>query len=127
MVTDIVCREGGTELLTSHVPGDGSPAGFYARRGTTIVLTISAHCYDRASPPRDPSGRPIGRYGAEARRADCPAGRTCAGTDIVELILEPDQIPWGHLDLVDLGAGGYRTLAPGARPQRPQTVGRSSR
>lgn len=31
MVADIVRREGGTELFTSHVPGDGSPAGFYAR------------------------------------------------------------------------------------------------
>jgi hemoglobin len=33
MVADIVRGEGGTELLTSHVPGDGSPAGFYARLG----------------------------------------------------------------------------------------------
>jgi hemoglobin len=33
MVCDIVRSEGGTELLTSHVPGEGSPAGFYARLG----------------------------------------------------------------------------------------------
>ena len=33
MVTDLVRREGGGELFTSHVPGDGSPAGFYARLG----------------------------------------------------------------------------------------------
>jgi diamine N-acetyltransferase len=33
MVVDLVRREGATELLTSHVPGDGSPAGFYARLG----------------------------------------------------------------------------------------------
>jgi hypothetical protein len=92
-------------------------AGFYARRGSTIVLTISDHCYDRANPPRDSAGRLIGTYGADARRAaGCPAGRTCAGSDIVELILAPDHIPWGHLNLVDLGAGGYRTIAAGARP-----------
>ena len=92
-------------------------AGFYARRGPTIVLTISGHCYDRANPPRDAAGRPIGTYGADARRtAGCPAGRTCAGSDIVELILTPDHIPWGHLNLVDLGPGGYRTIAPDARP-----------
>jgi hypothetical protein len=91
-------------------------AGFYARRGDTIVLTISDHCYDRANPPRDAAGRLIGTYGADARRADCPPGRTCAGSDIVELILEPDHIPWGHLNLVDLGPGGYRTIAPDARP-----------
>jgi hypothetical protein len=91
-------------------------AGFYAHRGSTIVLTISDHCYDRANPPRDAAGRLIGTYGADARRAACPAGRTCAGSDIVELILTPDHIPWGHLNLVDLGPGGYRTIAPDARP-----------
>ena len=32
-VVDLVRDEGGTELLTSHVPGEGSPAGFYARLG----------------------------------------------------------------------------------------------
>jgi hypothetical protein len=90
--------------------------GFYAHRGTTLVLTISDHCYDRANPPRDAVGRQIGTYGADARRAGCPAGRTCAGSDIVELILTPDHIPWGHLNLVDLGPGGYRTLEPDARP-----------
>jgi hypothetical protein len=91
-------------------------AGFYASRGTTVVLTISDHCYDRADPPRDAAGRPIGTYGADARRADCPAGRTCAGSDIVELVLTADHIPWGHLNLVDLGPGGYREIAPDARP-----------
>ena len=91
-------------------------AGFYARRGETIVLTISDHCYDRAHPPLDAAGDALGTYGADARRADCPAGRTCAGSDIVELVLAPDHIPWGHLNLVDLGAGGYRTIAPDAQP-----------
>jgi len=90
--------------------------GFYAHRGTTLVLTISDHCYDRANPPRDAVGRQIGTYGADARRAGCPAGRTCAGSDIVELILTPDHIPWGHLNVVDLGPGGYRTIAPDSRP-----------
>ena len=31
-------------------------------------------------------------------------------------MLAPGHIPWGHLNLVDLGAGGYRTIAPDARP-----------
>ena len=91
-------------------------AGFYARRDATLVLTISGHCYDRANPPRDAAGRLIGTYGVDARRADCPAGRTCAGSDIVELVLTPDHIPWGHMNLVDMGPGGYRTIAPDARP-----------
>jgi hypothetical protein len=91
-------------------------AGFYARRGGSIVLTISGHCYDRAHPPLDSAGQPIGTYGADARSANCPPGRTCAGSDVVELVVAPDHIPWGHLNLVDLGAGGYRTIAPDARP-----------
>jgi hypothetical protein len=90
--------------------------GFYARRGEIAVLTISDHCYDRANPPRDAAGRLIGTWGADARRTPCPVGRTCAGADIVELVLTPDHIPWGHLNLVDLGPGGYRTIAPGSRP-----------
>jgi GNAT superfamily N-acetyltransferase len=32
-VVEIVRREGGAELLTSHVPGEGGPAGFYAKLG----------------------------------------------------------------------------------------------
>ncbi|HET7690705.1 MAG TPA: GNAT family N-acetyltransferase [Nocardioidaceae bacterium] len=32
-VLAIVRAEGGTELLTSHVPGEGGPAGFYAKLG----------------------------------------------------------------------------------------------
>jgi diamine N-acetyltransferase len=33
MVVDLVRRDGATELLTSNVPGEGSPAGFYAKLG----------------------------------------------------------------------------------------------
>jgi GNAT superfamily N-acetyltransferase len=32
-VVDLVRGQGATELLTSHVPGEGGPAGFYARLG----------------------------------------------------------------------------------------------
>ena len=32
-IVELVRGEGATELLTSHVPGDGGPAGFYARLG----------------------------------------------------------------------------------------------
>ena len=32
-VVELVRAEGATELLTSHVPGEGGPAGFYARLG----------------------------------------------------------------------------------------------
>ena len=32
-IVELVRAEGATELLTSHVPGDEGPAGFYARLG----------------------------------------------------------------------------------------------
>ena len=32
-VVELVLGQGGTELFTSYVPGDGGPAGFYARLG----------------------------------------------------------------------------------------------
>jgi hypothetical protein len=100
------------------VPAPCANGGFYARDRQAIVLTIAAHCY-LAKPGtvwRDSDGRLIGTWGRLAELADCPAGRFCAPSDIVPLELAPDRIPWGHLNLVDMGAGGYRTLAPGTRP-----------
>jgi hypothetical protein len=97
------------------VPVPCANGGFYARDDQTIVLTIAAHCY-LAKPGtewRDADGRLIGTWGRLAELADCPAGRFCAPADIVSLELAPDRIPWGHLNLVDLGAGGYRTIAEG--------------
>lgn len=32
-IVDMVRGQGATELLTSHVPGEGGPAGFYAKLG----------------------------------------------------------------------------------------------
>jgi diamine N-acetyltransferase len=34
-IVELVRSEGATELLTSYVPGDGGPAGFYERIGFT--------------------------------------------------------------------------------------------
>jgi hypothetical protein len=100
------------------VPAPCANGGFYARDQQTIVLTIAAHCY-LAKPGtvwRDTDGRLIGTWGRLAELKDCPAGRFCAPSDIVPLALAPDRIPWGHLNLVDMGAGGYRTIAEGTRP-----------
>jgi hypothetical protein len=95
------------------VPVPCANGGFYARDDETIVLTIAAHCYI-AKPGtvwRDADGRLIGTWGRLAELTDCPEGRFCAPADIVSLALAPDRIPWGHLNLVDMGAGGYRTIA----------------
>ncbi len=98
-----------------NVPGACS-GGFYARHGETIVLTIVAHCATPGATLRDADGGVIGIFGLRAQLTDCPAGRFCSPSDFLVLQLAPDRIPWGHLNLVDMGAGGYRTLAPGARP-----------
>jgi hypothetical protein len=101
-----------------NVPGRCATGGFYARDEQTIVLTIAAHCADAipGTALRDPDGRLIGIFGPVAELPDCPAGRFCAPSDFLSLALAPDRIPWGHLNLVDMGAGGYRTIAPGTRP-----------
>lgn len=87
--------------------------GFYARTDRTIVITISAHCAEPGVSLRDPDGRLIGLLGPRAELPDCPEDRFCAPSDFMTLALAPDRIPWGHLNEIDLGAGGYRILAPG--------------
>jgi hypothetical protein len=101
-----------------NVPGRCATGGFYARDQQTIVLTIANHCADAipGATLRDPDGRLVGIFGRAAELPDCPAGRFCSPADIIPLALAPDRIPWGHLDLVDMGAGGYRTMAEGTRP-----------
>ena len=98
-----------------NVPGACS-GGFYARDGAAIVITIVAHCAEPGDTLRDPAGRPIGVFGPRAQLTDCPPERFCAPSDFLAMTLEDAWIPWGHLDLVDMGAGGYRTIAPGVRP-----------
>jgi hypothetical protein len=90
--------------------------GFYARQGATIVLTIVGHCATPGATLRDGDGVALGVFGPLARLDDCPAGRLCAPSDFLTLALAPEWIPWGHLNVVDMGAGGYRTIAPGTRP-----------
>lgn len=105
-------------LAGQLVPGPCSNGGFYARLRETIVLTMAAHCGIAipGAPLRGSDGRLVGTFGPGAELPDCPAGRFCAPSDILWLQLAPDRIPWGHLNLVDMGAGGYRTITPGTRP-----------
>ncbi|KRF34231.1 hypothetical protein [Nocardioides sp. Soil805] len=42
LTVELVRDHGGTELLTSHVPGEGGPAGFYARLGFTPTGEVDA-------------------------------------------------------------------------------------
>jgi hypothetical protein len=90
-------------------------AGFYARRGSTIVLTSTGHCTAEGTIATDPDGTGVrGVFGPAARAATCDRpGKTCAASDMNYLVVAEDRIPWGRLNLVDMGAGGYRELAPG--------------
>jgi hypothetical protein len=92
--------------------------GFYARLGTTIVLTSSGHCTDPDTVAYDPAGTTKrGVFSSPARDATCPyPGHTCAASDMDYLVVAQDQIPWGHLNLVDLGTAGYHVISSGTQP-----------
>ena len=92
--------------------------GFYARHGDTIVLTSTGHCTSEGTVAYEPDGTTVrGVFGPAARDAVCPyPGHTCATSDMNYLVVAPGRIPWGHLNVVDLGTGGYRIIPPGTRP-----------
>ena len=49
--------------------------------------------------------------------ASCPyPGYRCTASDMNYLIVAPDRIPWGHLNEIDMGAGGYRMVTPDTQP-----------
>jgi hypothetical protein len=94
----------------------GCAGGFYARHDSTIVLTASAHCGNPGEILRDDDEQVIGVLGPRAQLADCPPGRFCAPSDFLAMALPSGRIPWGHLNMVDMGAGGYRTFDARTRP-----------
>jgi hypothetical protein len=91
--------------------------GVYARFGQQLVLTSTGHCAAEGTVATDPDGGGVrGVFGTAARDAVCPyAGHVCASSDINYLVVAPDRIPWGHLNVIDLGTAGYRVLARDAR------------
>ena len=105
-------------LAGQQIPGYCS-GGFYARHGTTVVLTTSPHCAGEGTVAYDPGRTTVqGVFGPTARdTAACPyQGHTCAASDMNYLVVAPDRIPWGHLNVVDLGTAGYRIIPPGSQP-----------
>ncbi len=92
--------------------------GVYARHGDTIVLTSTGHCTSEGTVAYDPDGTTVrGVFGPAARDATCPyPGHTCASSDINYLVVAPERVPWGHLNVVDLGTAGYRIIPPGTKP-----------
>jgi len=92
--------------------------GFYARSGDTIVLTSSGHCTTEGTVAYDADGTTVrGVFGPAARDATCPyPEHRCAPSDINYLVVAEDRIPWGHLNVVDLGTAGFRIIPTGTRP-----------
>lgn len=92
--------------------------GFYARLEDTIVLTSAGHCAAEGTVATDPDGTGIrGVFGPPARTAACPfESDPCTGPDVNYLVVASDRIPWGHLNVVDLGTAGYRTIPAETRP-----------
>jgi hypothetical protein len=95
-------------LAGRPIPGYCS-AGVYARRREEIVLTSSPHCGGEGTviPGQ-------GVVGPLAQEASCPyPDHTCHASDMTAIAVAADRIPWGHLNAIDLGVGGYRVLDPG--------------
>lgn len=105
-------------VLAGQVIEGYCSGGFYARLGDTVVLTSTGHCTSEGTVAHDPDGVGVrGVFGPAARDATCPhPDHTCASSDINYLVVATDRVPWGHLNLVDLGVGGYREVAAGTRP-----------
>jgi hypothetical protein len=92
--------------------------GFYARLGETVVLTSTGHCTTEGTVAYDPDGiTQRGVFGPAARDASCPyPDHKCAASDMNYLVVANSRIPWGHLNVVDLGTAGYRVIPPGTSP-----------
>lgn len=103
-------------LAGQQIPGYCS-AGVYARHGESIVLTTSPHCGGEGTVAYDPGQATVqGVIGPSALDATCPyEGHTCASSDMNYLVVAPDRIPWGHLNVVDMGTGGYRVIPSGTK------------
>ena len=92
--------------------------GFYARRGDTIVLTSSGHCTTEGTVAYANDRTTVrGVFGPEAIDPACPhSGKRCLASDMNYLVVAEDQVPWGNLNVLNFGSGGYRSMATGTAP-----------
>jgi hypothetical protein len=127
-IATIVVREGsrparstpayGPPVLAGQQLWGACAGGFYARVGDAILLTSSGHCTTEGTVAYAEDGRTVrGVFGLEAIDPTCPhPGKTCMASDMNFLVVADEQIPWGRLNLLDFGTGGYRSIAEGAAP-----------
>ena len=92
-------------------------AGVYARLGDAVVVTSSGHCFNEGMEVRDEDGTVRGVLGPIAREPTCAyPDHACAAADMDYMLVAADRIPWGHLNEIDMGAGGYRVVTQDTRP-----------
>ncbi|MDF2731774.1 MAG: hypothetical protein K0S92_399 [Desertimonas sp.] len=110
--------EGEPPVLAGRQLWGSCAAGFYARLGDTVVLTSSAHCAAEGTTALEPDGRTIrGVFGPAALLDPCPhEEHTCRPSDMNYLVVARDRVPWGRLNVVDMGEGGQRVIEPGTAP-----------
>lgn len=92
--------------------------GVYAKTSDgRIVITTTGHCANAGDPMTTPEGRYVGTASAPSRFEPCdrPGKNRCTTSDMALVAMVPEMIPWGHLNWIDLGAGGYRVIEPGTR------------
>lgn len=118
MLSSLTTPAGEPPVLAGRQLWGSCAAGFYARLEHTVVLTSSGHCAAEGTTAWEPDGRTVrGVFGPAALLERCPhQGHTCRPSDMNYLVVAPDRIPWGRLNLVDMGEGGVRVIGPGTAP-----------
>ncbi len=104
-------------VLAGQVVSPGCSGGVYARTEEgVLVITTTGHCSNTGDPKSMPdTGRFVGYASAPSNwdTCDLPGKNRCTASDMAYVPLVPEMIPWGHLNEIDLGAGGTRVIAPG--------------
>jgi hypothetical protein len=114
-------------VLAGQVVSPGCSGGVYARTAEDVlVITTTGHCSREGDAKRMPgTGRLVGYASAASSWGSCdrPGKDRCTASDMAYVPLVADMIPWGHLNEIDLGAGGYRVIAEGTRARSCADVG----
>jgi hypothetical protein len=104
-------------VLAGQIAVPWCSGGFYVRRGEDILITTAAHCGQEGMEVPAPDGSRLGVLGPVAEYTPCPhPDHQCLASDMMAITIDPAHIPWGHLNEVDMGAGGYRVIPPGTQP-----------
>ena len=118
-------------VLAGQVASPGCSGGVYALTASgDIVITTTGHCSNAGDPKQMPvSGRYIGVASASSNGLPCdrPDKNRCTTSDMAYITLVPEVIPWGHLNEIDLGVGGYRVIPAGTRALSCAEVGQGDR